>query len=480
VVDNALTMVGVRKIGVTTKFVQAEEFGFLHDVNQLFFDSVDPDDFFIDMTVKRYEQAAYMGDWYWVSLDAAKEEERFDKKARSKLTACHRLRRNEDGTVDASQIGLSHDPTPEDVEDQVCLGDVWLPKAGLIITIARDQDDLLLESKPCDGPERGPYDLLGFDFVASHLIPLAPLTLGLALHKLANAMYVKLSDQARGQKTIGVGELGNDDDNNIVKNAVDGDFVRLGNPNAAKELSLGGVHQPSVAFLLDVVQQFNKHMGNPDILSGLGPQSPTATQDEMLEENASVMILDMEKATADFVSRALEDLGWYHWVDPDHTMRSAVAVPGTNQSIMAALTPQDREGDDWQYNFDIQPFSLRYITPEMHLRNIIQFLNRMERHLPFMQQQGIVLDYNRLVELYAEYTNTPQIKEVLRSINPEQAGVPPVGQQGGMPANTTRTYERVSRPGATDRGNSQVLQQLMSGGNPQDAQMRALLGQTAG
>ena len=89
-----------------------------------------------------------------------------------------------------------------------------------------------------------------------------------------------------------------------------------------------------------------------------------------------------------------------------------------------------------------------------------------------LQQQGISINVQRLFEYLSKYMALPELNNIL-----EYSGVPMPGQEdtsSQKPANTTRTYEHTSRPGASREGNSGIMQQLLAGGNPQQSEVAAL------
>jgi hypothetical protein len=91
--------------------------------------------------------------------------------------------------------------------------------------------------------------------------------------------------------------------------------------------------------------------------------------------------------------------------------------------------------------------------------------------MPFIQQQGGGIDGQKFIDLISEYSNIPELKNIitfqaLSQSNPIEGNPEPAG----MPANTTRTYERVNRPGATRHGKDDVFSRLLMNGNVQGAE----------
>jgi len=82
------------------------------------------------------------------------------------------------------------------------LWDVWLPKEGLLVTMADQSGGPALRIVPWEGPEHGPFLLLGFDVVPGNIMPVAPGAHLLGLARLLNRMMRKLGDQADRQKIV--------------------------------------------------------------------------------------------------------------------------------------------------------------------------------------------------------------------------------------------------------------------------------------
>jgi len=95
--------------------------------------------------------------------------------------------------------------------------------------------------------------------------------------------------------------------------------------------------------------------------------------------------------------------------------------------------------------------------------------------MPLMQQSGMTLSVEGLLRLLSKYMSLPELEQLIEFAMPMQMlGNDVVQPPSGKPAFTKRTYERVNRPGATPRGNDQILTNVLLGGNPQESEMAAL------
>ena len=93
----------------------------------------------------------------------------------------------------------------------------------------------------------------------------------------------------------------------------------------------------------------------------------------------------------------------------------------------------------------------------------------------FAIQQGVGINFEGLSRLWARLADMDEVEEVLTFDGPPMADRREmVGQPLPKPAVTKRTYERINRPGMTNNGHSQVMQQLLAGSRLQPTQQAAM------
>jgi len=475
VVDDGLDMVGIAKTGIERKRV-ASHVGFLHDPGMPYFDRVSLDDFVLDMNVTQFDRCRYVGDRYWMTMDEVKDSPYFNPRSKGKITPDVREPYGEDGQELVANISITPTHQDEDVEDVVQVCDVWLRHENLLITVPVRQPSVLLFDGEYDGPEGGPYDLLGFGRVPDQLMPFAPLQLLFDLHRLENALFRKLSNQAEGQKRFVAMASGSPEDAETAEKVKDGQLAIFtpGAMQSIQEKSAGGVDGGNAAFFLSVDQQANKMGGNLELINGLGPQSDTATQDKMLMQSASAMLQELVDITTTFATKTIEKLGWYYWYHPTFSMDVADQIPGTDLVDVVRFTPQMREGDWAQHNFDVVPYSMRHKSPMERLATLRQFMSETMPAFQMMQAQGIDISWQVYADLYAQYSGVNDLKDVLTYTTPTESAGEPVGEAPARATHTIRENVRVNRPGATPQGQDQAMQQLFMGG-AQPAQRESLL-----
>ena len=64
-------------------------------------------------------------------------------------------------------------------------------------------------------------------------------------------------------------------------------------------------------------------------------------------------------------------------------------------------------------------------------------------------------------------TELEQVLKIATQNQQRPVGTPPPEKKVAKPAQTTRTYERVNRGGATRQGKDMAMMQTLFGGNPQ-------------
>lgn len=431
------------------------------------------DDYFMDMSGRTWDEVQYEGNEYWMDIDEIKELYGVD------LLGDDYSGSSTQGVTQAHAVSVNESSEP--LVDRVLLRDVYLVRKNRMITYAV-QSMKVLRDVPWDGPDGSPYIRLGFSMVPGNLLPLPPVATWRDLHELANALFRKLAKQADAKKTVAVFQGGNDEEVDSLRRAKDGDGIRY---NGAKpeEITVGGIDQSALAFFIAVKDINNVMAGNLDSLGGLSPQTNTATQDKLISEASSKRVQDMSDRTVAFAKAIFSRLAWYAWTDPvrRRTIRK-VASRQFDLGITKQWTPETRDGDFLDYNFDIDVFSMQDDSPNARAQKILTILERAVA--PFQQQlaeQGAYIDMKMLISVLGKYSGVSEIDEIVKFANQEEMSTKPPPSGNPTPEYvstkspvTHRVYERVNRPGATRHGRDAAMMQTLLGGNPQQAEKAAL------
>ena len=472
-VIGAMVSIGIIKVGMNLSKVEVG--GVAHDSGQPFCDYVSLDDWVHDMSVDNFENGQFEGNYWYPTIDEA--EALFpDKKDKLYARDTHREEKK-DHNISEGRSGQR-----EEFRPTVKLLDLWLSKQNLVLqcTVSDNDNDPIqdvLKVIQWTGPERGPYHKLCFARIENNTMPVAPAMHWKDLHTLANDLFVKLGRQAERQKTVTYVQAGADKDGNRIVAANDGDTIKVDNPNSVKEARYGGIDPSSMAFLLSVKDLFGYMAGNLDMLGGLGPQSETLGQDQLLSASASMRLQKMQHKTIEFTQGVIEDLLFYLWYDPYINIPLVKRVKGFEDvAVPVNFNPEDRnEGDFLQYNIKIDPYSMQYQSPESKLQGLrTLFAEIITPLMPMMQAQGVSLDLEMLFRKIAKLSNIPELNDIITYSNPNYESQP-VGKTTQKAPVTTRNYTRRSIPGATNAGKSQILQQALLGGKPQQAEIASLM-----
>lgn len=465
-VVEAMFSVGVVKVGIGGTN-ESRNIG-----DEPFVSVVQIDDYFCDMSARSWDEVQYEGNDYWLPVDAVK-----------KLYGTDIVSEDYNGTNDVGQEQantITGGESQNVLFPRVRLRDVYVYATNRLITYVPSNNKVLRDI-PWDGPEGSPYIRLGFTDVPGNLLPLPPVAVWQDLHDLSNSLFRKLSHQAVSHKRVAVFQSGSDDDITNFKNAADGEGVR----SAARSevVQVGGVDQPTLAYFLNVWDRYNMICGNLDALGGLSVQSDTATQEKLVSEAASARLKDMGDSVIEFVKQIFLRLAWYVWTDPVRERKYVkVFSEKFGISLNKEWTPETRDGDFLDYNFDINVFSMQDDGPATRIQKLMTTFERLVMPMqPMMEAQGLAIDMKAVLDYVARNSNLPELSEMIVPMNAPPDGMTP--PRGGSPHPeyvstkapvTRRVYERVNRPGATRHGRDAALMQTLVGGKAQPAEMAAL------
>ena len=462
----ALFSFGVMVVGLN-KSRTVEIGGYLHDIGQPYADCISLDDWVHDTNARKWERMQFAGYRFKIPTEDAESCGLFDKKALKKVSSKYGGEINEDGEDRVSSFESGSEGNDEPFIEELELWYMWLPRENRVVVIDLDGDGPELMNVEWEGPECGPFHPLIFNRVPDNIMPKPPVgdwrDLNLSINTLAN----KAIRQANRQKVVFAVQGDATEDGNRIINAADGTAIRVDSPEKCKELKYGGVDQPMVALLIMLKDLFSFEAGNLDTMGGLSAMSETATQDKILNQNSSRLISDMQEQVINFVRQVVEALAFYLWNDPLVEYALTKEVPGIDYSIPFRFTQSNMEGSFHEYNFRIEPYSMQSQTPSQKLNTLRQvFMEFIAPFSPLLQAQGMTINFEGLLKLIGEYTNlSNELTDVITFSMDQLTGQGPVGEDSSQSPVTSRTYERVSRSGATGPGrDNQLIQSLLGGG----------------
>lgn len=468
---SAIFLVGIMEVGLD--IVESPEIdGETLPMTEIFCEAIMFDDFVFDTTARKWgrRQVSFWGHKYLVSLAEAKKDPSFNKEAREQLKALEK-HGSKDATANISKPDGdgSGDPFTEMCE----IWQIFVPEENEIVTFSVDGGDVPLKTVKWHGPKHGPYHMIGFNPVLNNIMPLSPVANWIDLDDLENKLYTKLGRQASRQKTIGITDLQGVKDGQNIINTNDGDVLAVGNPNAFKEASFGGVNQQTLGFALNVKSMADFVMGNLSAQMGLGASASTLGQEQMIKQAANVRIGSMQGVLLTATQGILQDIAFYLHYHPTQEFDLTREVTGTDMKLPIKWPRRDngygqevdvRQGEYDEYAISIEPYSMTEVSPGQRAQLLRQIWK--EDILPGVQL-GVVPNFNAYLDKLAKYYDLPELREIVtmsqESMDPQERMQGGGGAKPGKP-NGNYTRNNVSQGMTPQAADQQMAQMMMSGG----------------
>lgn len=448
--------------------------------------TIDLDDWAMDPHARDLRELSWCGHRSRVRTESLKDSKLYEAAKRKHIKSNPDRQFNEDGDERIAMLQRQY-VTGDWASEAYEYTDVWeiyLPMEKLIVTMLSDDggspeliemrgENVAFDVKEWVGPYCGPYHYLNLmPPVSGNAINKGPIQDLIQMDEHLNGIMTKLIRQAARQKEILLYGGASEDDVQRITDTQDGGTARCDSPEKIKPMGFGGPAPNNHNFMMGMWEMLNKLGGNIELIGGLGEQSKTATQDKMLNANASSSMKWMQQAMVKFTSEVFDSLLWFHHHHPVNKMKSYREIPGLPAPIERVVTPADRYQVPYEEIIrQIDPYSLQHQTPGERLAFLNQVVTQtLIPMMPLLKEQGIGINIAKFLELVAEYGNSPDLTEIITNLaeaSPEEGGE----EEGpGKPAQTQRTYNRVNA--STQTGEGQVkanLQQMMGtprGGRP--------------
>ncbi len=471
-VREALISVGILLVGLAqTDQIKVGKKKYV--VGKPFVANVGLDDFVIDMGCKCFDQAYFMGHRYRLPIQAIKESGQYKNVEDLQETIWRGG--NEQGNDKVAQMTRDGEMVEQPLYPLTDLWDIYCPYTGVIQTWRCDENGYMIGDEPIwerdyTGPKFGPYLILGLGEVPDNPMPLPPAALWQDPIQLMNDVQNKIGNQARRQKDIlGVPQNSYDDAQAAVRTE-DGDVIKLDNPQGLVKTPLWGVNRELLAYGLTLDGMVNKVLGNLNLLGGLGAESPTATQDEMLSGSANKTLESMQRTVYGWTQRVMQAIGYYHFYDPLRKNPIQIKIPGTSVE-WTEESAYDPDANFDEYDIKIVPYSMQDKSPQQRLQFMFMVLDKMAPYAGLAAQQGKLPNIPAILEDAARYggvkettgwwTTGEPVGSATDSENNTTPGQLPMAQS------STRKYVRENRSAATGSGTNMQIAQMLSGGQSQ-------------
>jgi hypothetical protein len=198
-------------------------------------------------------------------------------------------------------------------------------------------------------------------------------------------------------------------------------------------------------------------------MGGLGAQAETLGQEEILQGSVSRMEADMQMAVVRFASDCITDLGFLMWGDEFLAIPTAEQIGTTGEYVDTSWRPGYRRGRYEDYQFKIEPYSMKYKTPQEKLNELFATLQQIAPLWPMFQASGANLDVRELVNIISDLQNRPELKRIITFVSQQMPGVAGDHQAHQSPVTTRNVVRRNVPTGGTPEARSNILQQVLSG-----------------
>lgn len=470
IVQDALYGLGICRIGmgrdrsvaINQVFPELDEEGEV-EIGRLEVDVISLEAWVHDCQADHIEDIEFCGHAYWVNKDAleyylpntspedvATEEKRWiDEHGHEMAGAISR------GTDGEGQYGL---------QEKYWLWDLWIPGSQEMVTTPVNGTGEIAHVRKWKSRPGGPYLFLYFRELPDQAVPLSIMADVALVHDSLNSTFRKLIDETREAKTVLGYKPGHEGDAANIRDAGSRQIIQMRDPSAVAEFNFNGPSQELMAMLLQTRELASIIGGNTDVLAGLGAQAPTATQEEMVSSQASGKIQLHEVDTANFQVEVFEALRWYLMHEQIEPISITKEVEGTDIIVPSEFDPLIIPGRFDSYLMSVEPYTEKYRPPDERFQTL---LSLWERLIMPAVQTGVTdatPDMQELLEIAAQYLDLPEVKRLLRPVDPEEQEMLAGGEARQSPT-TTRNYVRRSAPGPTRSGNAMAALQNMGSGN---------------
>lgn len=468
---DAFFCVGIVKVHLADSAPVQLESDLWMDPGQPFASNVSIDNWVHDMSAKRYSQVQFAGDMYRIPREDL-ESDVYDQKVVKRLRDDGLLRattkyQDSEDQSRLERISQGSEVDQDEFLPMIDLLDLWVPREKKVFTFLVDAKDFSFRYEPVaamdwDGPEHGPYRLLGFGDVPENVMPNSPALHLEEMNRLANNLLRKQSLRAESQKEVFLNTPAGKDSATNVQRAGDNDFVTVADTSDVTSLKIGGIDANTQAFEEGVIAMFDRMAGNLSAMLGLGPQADTAKQEQLIHGAVSKKEAQLQYRTLEFADGVISDLGHMLWKDEAKVIPGTVELDGVEgYDIDSTWYPGDREGRLIDYDLTVDIHSMPYQSPGQRVQAINNLLMSIYVPLaPVMAQQGYGINVGELREIHADLLNEPRFRNVIYRIAPQQMETG--GEVPSPPNDRVYQHQRVPTQGSV-AGQQQARQMAWIG-----------------
>lgn len=454
-------MVPDRKVSIRETFPELDEEGEI-EIGRLEMKVISLESWVHDCQADNIEEVEFCGHAYWVNKEDIGSY--LPGVSVSDLVLEEKRWIDEQGHEMAGAISHGVDGEGQDsYRDKYWLWDLWIPGSNQLVTTPVNGTGEIANVREWKSRPGGPYLFLYYRELPDQAIPISIMADVALVHDSLNSTFRKLIDQTRETKTVLGFKPGHEDDAGRIRDSKSREIIQMRDPTAVQEFNFNGPSQELLAMLLQTRELASIIGGNTDVLAGLGVQAPTATQEQMVTAQAGGKIQLHEVDTADFQVEVFEALRWFLMHEQVEPISITKEIEGTDIKIPSTFESQNVPGRFDSYLMQIEPYTETYKAPEQRFQALLGLWERLIMPGVQLGVTDSTPDMDALMEIAAQYLDMPEVRQLLRPVQPEEQ--PTTGEARQSPT-TTRNYVRRSAPGPTRSGNAMAaLQNMGSGGN---------------
>lgn len=407
-------------------------------IGEIYSDVVDDSQYVFDPSAKNRASFEFEGNHY--EMPTADAKEFFGSKHADSIQSTRKLwGDNDPRKLVKPDVGKAQYRLKEFTQ----FTDYYLPDENVIITIdPYTGNPKILRTVEWDGPDEGPYDVLGYKYPPGTPIPMPPVWGWLDMEDVINTIVNKMKNQANQERNVLAYQAGAEDDAKRVAETADRGTCRVDNIQGMQIFNFPGINSDSYQWLSYIEQQYSAQGHNLYTLGGQRSDAGTLGQEQMQFANASKAVDDMADAVYAFARNIMKKRFWYLFTDPLIQIPVVKRVAPTI-NIPEVFDAATREGNFLEYTFNIVPYSMQRMSPDQEYRRLLTYLSQIAIPLAGpAAQQGKQLNVSNITDMMGRYANlqdfgsiwTDATKQDDMSSNPytPRQAVPQKTKQGGI------------------------------------------------
>jgi hypothetical protein len=370
IIMDAIFLAGFAKTGLAAGDEVLKYDGADLPLGRPYIERVDPDDMILDPMARDWDEQSFIGNRYRADLDQLMEMGIYDpaKPWRRCPAATTRRRRTSKPCRARKASGSRRSAGTSIWWTCTCPGKGWSARCP-----TRRATWRRTSYTPRSTPARRTARTTCWPSrpIPDNILPVAPAGIWYDLHILGNRIARKLARQAERSKRVLAYQGEAAEDAMRIADAEDGEGVRVEDVDKVKEVNYGGASEDSYEWMKWVKGTFSEQAGSIELLQGVNSNSPTATQAEMLQSNASVRLGDMQNTVYNFTAEVMDDVKFMLHTDP--MIELPIARRQFGQEQQAYFTPDVRQGEWADFNLTTKPYSMARSDPDKMQRRRLDF-----------------------------------------------------------------------------------------------------------